>query len=50
MGVARKSPDFVTDRCPCGKTFKGQNGRHEFYLHSVKCEHQIAIRIGEGRQ
>jgi len=41
---AKRSADFVTDRCLCGKTFKGPNGRHEFNLHSIKCEDQKAFR------
>jgi len=48
MGVARQNPEFVTDRCLCGKVFKGQNGRHEFHLHSLKCEDQKALRVSLG--
>jgi len=44
MGVARQNPEFITDICLCGKKFKGQNGRHEFNLHSIKCEDQKAFR------
>jgi len=44
MGVARRNPDFVTDRCLCGKIFKGINGRHEFNLHAIECKDQKALR------
>jgi len=41
---AKRDPDFVTDRCLCGKIFRGQDGRHEFNLHSVDCKDQKALR------
>lgn len=46
MGIARQNPEFVTDRCLCGKIFKGQNGRHNFHLHAIECKDQIAYREG----
>jgi len=48
MGIARQNPEFVTDRCLCGKVFKGQNGRQEFNMHALECKHQIALRIANG--
>jgi len=48
MGIARQNPEFVTDRCLCGKIYKGQNGRQDFNMHALECKHQIALRIANG--
>jgi len=50
MGIERAKAEFVTDRCLCGKTFKGPDGRHQFNLHALRCEDQIALRVANSPQ